>query len=99
MPELQSLDVLIGRAALQQGKISRAQLDQAIARVRGGEPGGLGAALVRYGFVSAQDMNALVSVARSQEAQGARVGASGAFAAPVMPGRGAPPSGFAPPPG
>src|SRR5262245_32020413 len=85
MPELTPQDVLVGRVALSQGKITRPNLDVAIARVRNGEPGGLAAALVRSGFVTMQDMTAIVAVARTQEASGGRVGASGAHLAPSFP--------------
>jgi tetratricopeptide (TPR) repeat protein/predicted Ser/Thr protein kinase len=68
MPELSPQDILVGRIALSQGKISRPQLDLAIAAFNRGEAPSLPHALLRVGVLSQNDIKALIDVARRNEA-------------------------------
>ena len=67
MPELTTTDVLVGRLALSQGKISRPQLDQAIATYRSGQAPSLAHAIVGARLITTDDMRAIVQAARTQE--------------------------------
>jgi tetratricopeptide (TPR) repeat protein/predicted Ser/Thr protein kinase len=79
VPELTSNDVLVGRLALSQGKITRPQLDQAIAAYRGGQAPSLAHAIVGARFVTTDDMRAIIETARAQEASGAGASTTGSM--------------------
>jgi tetratricopeptide (TPR) repeat protein/predicted Ser/Thr protein kinase len=97
VPDLTASDVLVGRIALSQGKLSRPHLDQAVAAFNRGEAQSLAAVLVQTRLVSPEDMSRIVDMVRSMEAaQGVtasvnmRVAAGGPLTASVLQ-RGAPP--------
>ncbi|MEZ0229793.1 MAG: hypothetical protein ACAI25_14290, partial [Planctomycetota bacterium] len=96
MPELTSTDVLVGRIALSQGKISRPQLDQAIAICKSGQAQSLAHAIVHARLVTADDMRSIIQSARSQESVGPSISSSGSQSHFGRPPSG-PPSPYPPP--
>ncbi|MBI3723103.1 serine/threonine protein kinase [bacterium] len=59
--------MLVGRIALQQGKLTRPALDQAVAMFQRGEAQDLATALLRSGLVSRADLQSIIETARTQE--------------------------------
>ncbi len=92
MPELTSTDVLVGRIALSQGKVTRPQLDQAIAAYRSGQAPSLAHAIVSARFVTTDEMRVIVQTARSQDSVSSSTTAS-TYGRPAP----APPSPYPPP--